>query len=158
MDRIRSALAVATLLGLVLWLTWLWQPERQVRLHTAGLIKGIERRNWSKVEGLLADNYADRWGHDKGFVLSSLRRVFGSFIFLTIEQRSLRVDATTGQTVTRVKMSGQGSGVAQYVMAKVNGLGDPFTFTWAKSGTLPWEWQLTSADHPTLDPDAEPQF
>ena len=39
----------------------------QVRLHTAGLIKALERRNWSKVEHLLADNYSDRWGHDKGF-------------------------------------------------------------------------------------------
>jgi hypothetical protein len=158
MDRKYLALAAAALLALALWLAWLWQPERQVRLHTAGLISGIERRNWSKVDGLLADTYADRWGHDKTFVLSGLRQVFGSFIFLKIEQQSLVVDAVAGRTVTRVKMSGQGNVVAQYVMSRVNGLAEPFTFTWKKSGTMPWQWQLTAVDHPTLDPDAAPQF
>jgi hypothetical protein len=158
MDRKHLALAAAALLALVLWLAWLWQPERQVRLHTAGLIKGIERRNWSKVQDLLADNYSDRWGHDKAFVLSGLRQVFGSFVFLKIEQQSLTVDASTGRTVTRVKMSGQGSVVAQYVMAKVNGLSEPFTFTWVKRGAMPWDWRLTAVDHPTLNPDAELQF
>ena len=150
--------AAAGLLALALWLAWLWQPERQIRLHTAGLINAIERRNWSKAQDLLADNYSDRWGHDKGFVLSGLQQVFGSFVFLKIEHESLSVNAASGRTLTRVKMSGQGSVVAQFVMAKVNGLSEPFSFTWVKAGRMPWNWQLTGLDHPTLDPDAEPQF
>jgi hypothetical protein len=159
MDPRRFALAAAAvLLALAVWLGWLWQPERQVRLHTAGLIKAIERRNWSKVQDRIADNYSDRWGHDKAFVLSGLRQVFGSFIFLKIEQESLLVDAAAGRTVTRVKISGQGSAIAQYVMVKVNGLAEPFTFTWSKRGSVPWDWQLTAVDHSTLDPDAEPRF
>lgn len=157
MDPKRLALgAAAGLLALALWLAWLWQPERQVRLHTAGLIKAVERRNWSKVQDQLADNYSDRWGHDKTFVLSGLQQVFGSFVFLTIEHESLSVSATSGRTITRVKMSGQGSVVAQFVMAKVNGLREPFTFTWVKRAGMPWDWQLTAVDHPTLDPDAQP--
>jgi hypothetical protein len=158
MNRNHLAAAGAALLVLALWLAWLWQPERQVRLHTAGLLKGIERRKWSKVDELIANNYADRWGHDKAFVLEGLRQVFGSFVFLTIEHQNLDVDASAGRTITRVKMSGQGGPVAQYVMAKVNVLAEPFTFTWIKRGNMPWEWQLIAVDHPTLNPDAEPQF
>lgn len=159
MDPKRLALtAAAALVALGLWLAWLWQPERQVRLHTAGLIKGIERRNWSKVQDLLADNYSDRWGHDKAFVLSGLHQVFGSFVFLTVEHENLSVNAITGQTRTRVKVSGQGGVVAQYVMTKVNGLPEPFTLTWAKRSGKPWDWHLTAVDHPTLDPDSAPQF
>jgi hypothetical protein len=150
--------AAAGALVLALWLAWLWQPERQVRMHTAGLIKAIERRNWSKVQDRLADKYSDRWGHDKAFVLEGLRQVFGSFVFLTIEHENLSVDAEAGRTITRVKVSGQGSAVAQYVVAKVNGLSEPFAFTWVRSGGMPWEWQLAAVDHPTLDPDAAAQF
>lgn len=159
MDPKRLALAVAAaLLAVGLWLAWLWQPERQMRLHTATLIKSIERRNWSKVQDLLADNYSDRWGHDKNFVVGGLHQVFGSFVFLKIEHKNQAVDVDAGRTVTRVKMSGQGSVVAQYVMAKVNGLTAPFTFTWQKRSGKPWDWHLTAVDHPTLDPGAELQF
>ncbi|MGB8170322.1 MAG: hypothetical protein WCF18_22660 [Chthoniobacteraceae bacterium] len=159
MDPKRLALlAAAALLAVALWLAWLWQPERQVRLHTASLLKGIERRNWSNVQDLLADNYADRWGHDKNFVVTGLRQVFGSFVFLKIEHENVSVDAVAGRTRTRVKMSGQGSAVAQYVMAKVNSLAEPFTFTWEKRSGKPWDWQLTAVDHPTLEPDSELQF
>ena len=158
MDPKRLALgAAAALLALALWLAWLWQPERQVRLHTASLLKAIERRNWSKVQGLFADNYSDRWGHDKAFVVSGLRQVFESFFTLSIEHRILDADATSGRATVRVKMSGQGP-VASYVTAKINGLGDPFTFTWQRSGGMPWQWQLISADHPTLEPDKELPF
>ncbi|HYR57327.1 MAG TPA: hypothetical protein VEO95_01810 [Chthoniobacteraceae bacterium] len=129
-----------------------------MRLHTAGLIHGVERRDWRKVEALLADDYSDRWSHDKAFVVTALRQVFQPFIFLTIEHRIIALDASTGRVSAQVKMSGQGGPAAQFVMAKVNGLGDPFTFTWQQHSRRPWDWQLTSVDHPTLEPDIEPQF
>jgi len=130
-----------------------------LRLHTAGLIRGVERRQWREVEALLADNYTDRWSHDKTFVVTALRQVFEQFIFLTIEHRIIAADVSTGRVTAQVKMSGQGGPVAQFVMAKVNGLAEPFTFTWQKrSGGWPWDWQLAAVDHPTLDPGTEPQF
>ena len=158
MDRQRLAIAAAALLALALWLAWLWQPERQLRLHTASLVKAVEQRNWSKVQSLLADHYADRWGHDKAFVVTGLQQVFGSFLFLKIEQESVAVQVASGTTITRVKMSGQGSPVAQFVIEKVNGLSAPFTFTWAKSGGMPWEWSLTAVDHPTLKAEFDLPF
>ncbi|MEA3208382.1 MAG: hypothetical protein QOE70_1439 [Chthoniobacter sp.] len=155
----RSALAAgAALVALALWLAWLWQPERQVRLHTAHLLGSVERRNWTRVESLLAEHYSDRWGHDKAFVLAGLRQVLGSFVFLRIEQEStaLAIQSGSGVATTRVKIIGQGGPVGEYVMAKVNGLPEPFVFTWQKRSGKPWDWVLLAVDHPSLDLDSEP--
>lgn len=153
-----AAIGTATLAALALWLAWLWQPERQLRLHSATFIKSVEHRNWSKVAALLSDSYADRWGHDKAFVLSGTREALGGFVFLTIEHRVTHLDLGSGEVSELVKMSGQGNGVAQFVMRHVNGLGQPFTFHWRMRSRWPWDWELVSIDHPTLDPDAIPEL
>ena len=107
---------------------------------------------------MLAESYADRWEHDKAFVLSGLREAFGGFVFLTLEHRVVALDLASGHVVEQVKISGQGNVIAQFVMAKVNGLADPFTFTWRKRPGGPWAWELVRVDHPTLDPGEPPQF
>src|SRR5690349_19532500 len=53
--------AAAAFVALVLFLWWRWQPERQVRLHTAHFLKSVERRNWNSMQNFLADDYTDRW-------------------------------------------------------------------------------------------------
>jgi len=145
-------------LALVLWLAWLWKPERQVRLHTGSLLKAVERRKWSKVDALLADSYADRWGHDKAFVLGGLRQVFDGFVFLTIEHREAGSDLRAGRSVEQVKISGQGNLVAQFVVTRVNGLAEPFTFQWRRGEGGPWAWELVSVDHPSLNPGEMPEL
>jgi hypothetical protein len=57
-----------------------------------------------------------------------------------------------------VKISGNGGAVAQVVMERVNGLQQPFTFTWHKVGSAPWNWQLTHIDHPELNIEAGAGF
>ncbi len=140
--------------ALALWLAWFCQPERQVRRHTALLLNAVERRNWDHLENLMADGYADRWEHDKPFVLEALPQVFGQFLFLKVEHETstVEVQGVAGQTTTRVKMSGSGGPLAQYVMEKVNGLSEPFTFHWSPRSGWPWDWELTRIDHPSLDP------
>lgn len=158
MDLKRAAFGcAAALLALAIWLAWLWQPERQIRLHTAHLLGGIERRSWKRVGDFLADDYSDRWGHDKAFVIEGLRQVFGNFLFLRIEHRVIRasVSGSEGACEAQVKISGQGGPIAQLVATKVNGLAEPFTFTWRQRSGWPWDWDLSRVDHPTLNPDAE---
>lgn len=150
--------ATAALAALGIWLAWLWQPERQVRLHSETLIRSVERRNWRKVETLLADKYTDRWEHDKGFVVGALRQVFQQFIFLDIQHEIVAADAISGRATANVKISGQGGALAQIVMTKVNALGPPFTFTWEKRSGWPWDWQLVAVDHPTLEPRVDSTF
>ncbi len=48
-----------------IYLVWLWQPDRQVRLHTAHLIRQLEKRNWSAAQYFIAADYHDDWGDDR---------------------------------------------------------------------------------------------
>jgi hypothetical protein len=143
-----------------LWLFWLWQPERQVRLHTTHFLKKVERRNWAAARDFLADDFTDRWGHDKNSALEDAQQVFAQFLFLTIENRTDNCDirGTAATTRTRVKISGNGGAVAQMVMERVNGLSQPFLFTWRKVGSAPWSWQLTHIDQPELNIDPNVSF
>jgi hypothetical protein len=152
--------SAAASLVVALWLAWLWQPERQVRWHTAGFLGAIQRRNDDKMEGFIAEEYSDRWGHDKRFVITASRQVFQQFVFLTIEHQVLAasLEGGSGRIVARVKISGQGGPVAEYVMGRVNGLAEPFAFVWRKRSGRPWDWELISVEHPSLEIEAEPQF
>lgn len=144
--------AVAALVAFALFLLWLWQPERQVRLHTSHFLKSVERRNWNSVQNFLADDYTDRWQHNKESAVSDAREAFRQFMFVTIENRIDSCEMTGDQATTRavIKVSGNGGVVAQMVMERVNTLSGPFTFTWRKASWKPWGWQLTRVDHPQL--------
>jgi len=143
----------ALTLALVLYSAWLWQPARQVRLHTAHLLKAVEGRRWKKVDSFIADNYSDRWNHDKEFVLRESSEVFSQFLFPMIESRPLScsISGSTGVTRDLVMIAGGGSPVAQIVTERVNRLRQPFVFTWERASWKPWDWRLTRFDQPELD-------
>jgi len=152
--------AAILLIAWALWLQWLWQPERQVRLHTTHFLKNVERRNWESARAFLADDYTDRWSHDQTSALGDAREVFSHFFFLTIENRTDTCEWQGADMITHtaVKISGSGDPIAQLVMEKVNTLREPFTFTWRRVGRAPWAWQLTHLDHPALNIEANTSF
>jgi len=143
-----------------LWLFWLWQPERQVRLHTTHFLKNVERRNWTAARAMMADDFTDRWGHDKNSALEDARQVFSQFLFLTIENRHVYavVYGQEGATDTTVKISGNGGPIPQLVMEKVNTLQKPFSFAWRRAGGGPWNWQLIHIDQAELNLEANGGF
>lgn len=143
---------MAALVALALYTLWLWQPERQVRLHTAHFLKKVERRNWDAMGEFMAADYRDRWEHDKESAVADAREVFRQFLFVTIENRtdSCELAGDSGTTRTVIKISGSGGPVAQLVMERVNILRDPFVFAWRKASWKPWDWQLIGIDHPEL--------
>jgi len=154
MDRKKIYIIVlAALLGLALSAAWLWRPERQVRLHTAHLLKAVEGRQWKKVDSFVADNYSDRWSHDKGFVMRASTEVFGQFLFLSIPGQTLQCDisGSTGLTRDRIKITGSGGPIAQIVMETVNRIQAPFVFTWERKSWKPWDWRLIRIDQPELE-------
>ena len=131
MDLKRTAIfTAAALLALALYAAWLWQPARQVQRHTVHFLKAVERRNWDKVVTFVADDYSDRWGHDKEFVLRDAREVFRQFVFIEIQNDPTEPTFAGNEATLRnpVKISGQGSLIAQYVMEKVNTLRTPLDF------------------------------
>ena len=143
-----------------LYAAWLWQPARQVRLHTAHFLGAVERRKWDRVQSFVADNYSDRWGHDKEFVLRETREVFRQFLFLTIQSDPAPpVLAGPDATVsTPVKLAGDGSPIAQFAVEKVNTLRAPFIFTWHRASWRPWDWRLTRVEQPELEIEMERGF
>lgn len=139
-------------MALVLFLLWLWKPERQVRLHTSHFLKSVERRNWNSSKSFLADDYTDRWQHNKETAVADAREAFRQFMFVTIENRIDSCEMAGDHATVRavIKISGNGGPVAQLVMERVNTLSGPFTFEWRKGTWKPWDWQLTQVDHPQL--------
>lgn len=140
-------------LALALAAAWLWQPERQVRRQTGHLLRAVEKRDWDQMQEFLADNYADRWGHDKEFVRREMREVFRQFLFLTVQNETLscQIEGPIGTTQTCVKILGSGGPVAQMVIEKVNELREPFTFSWAKQSWKPWDWRLIRIEQAELN-------
>ena len=143
-----------------LWLLWLWQPERQVRLHTTHFLKKVEQRNWNGARSFLAEDFKDRWGHDANASISDAHEVFSHFLFLTIENRTDHIDwqGADGTARTVVKITGTGDPIAQMVMERVNTLHEPFAFTWRRTGRAPWAWKLVFIDDPALNIDTSGAF
>ncbi|MGV3533715.1 MAG: hypothetical protein ACO1QR_15205 [Chthoniobacteraceae bacterium] len=144
-------LGACVLLGIVLWCAWLWQPERQVRLHQQNFLQALEDRDWERIAKFVDDNYSDRWGHDKGFVLREGREAFRSFVVLDVEGETadLFVDSGRATVLSRLRMRGRGNPIAETVMSRVNGLQEPWRFEW-EQGNRPWKWHLTRLDHTQL--------
>jgi len=154
MDRQKIALiSAAVLVGAALYAAWLWQPARQVRRHTAHFLKAVEGRSWDTAGGFVAEDYSDRWGHDKENVLADARAVFAQFLFLTIQAEPEDATVTGGSAEIRspVKLAGRGGPLAELVVGRVNGLRAPFVFTWQQRSWKPWDWQLVRLDHPELE-------
>lgn len=149
-----KAVYAVVLLGIVaIYTAALWQPARQVQLHQANLLRAVEKRNWERFASFMADDYSDRWGHDKEFVVRESREVFRQFLFLTVRQE---VRATTildqkGTVVARIELTGSGGPLANVVRERVNALSEPFTFRWRQRSWKPWDWQLVQVDQPELD-------
>lgn len=129
-----------------------------MRLHTTHFLKKVEQRNWQAVNAFLAADYSDRWGHEKATGLQDAREVFGQFLFLTIENRTdtCEILGREGTAHTVIKVSGRGGPIGEMVMQKVNGLRQPFSFTWRRTGKAPWGWELVRVDQSELilDPNA----
>lgn len=137
------------------WCAWLWQPEHQVRLHQKNLLKAYEGRDWQRVGEFIDAKYADRWEHDKGFVLQASKEVFAQFIVLSMESEvtSCTVAGPSGKIAFKLKIKGQGSPVAAMVMERVNPLHEPFVCDWVRQSWKPWEWKLVRVDQPELTLD-----
>jgi hypothetical protein len=149
----RKLFVLAALLGWsAIMLYWLWQPERQTAKHHDHLLAALEKRDWNKVASFIDPAYADRWNHDKSFVLGATREVFRQFFGLTIHGDALSC-RQNGDTVTlsaRITIEGTGTALAQMAMQRVNTLEEPFTFEWKHRSWKPWDWTLVRVDQPQL--------
>ncbi len=144
---------LSALLIIIMWCAWLWRPEHQIRLHQLHFLRAFEERDWKDIAGFLDDEYADRWGHDKAFVLREGREVFRQFLWLTVAGEIVRADVSgdAAQVEARVRLAGRGSPIAEMAIERANALNAPFVFEWKRRSWKPWDWRMTRLDQPELE-------
>ncbi len=72
-NGVYAGLLLALILGVYLF--QLWQPTRQVQLHSEHLIDAVQAKNWNALDRFLDEDYRDQWNQDRVLVLSRLRQV-----------------------------------------------------------------------------------
>jgi len=145
-----AGLLAAAISGLYLFT--LWQPARQVELHSEHLLAEIERKDWKDAGAFIAEDYQDRWGQDRSLVLERLRRVLGVV-------RNPRIEASAAQQRTagrqgfwtaKITIKGEGE-FAALVEERVNSLSEPFELEWQRKSGKPWDWKLVSVRNAALE-------
>jgi hypothetical protein len=145
-----AGLLLAAIVGI--FLARLWQPERQVQLHTAHLLAQIEKKNWSGVAAFIGDGYQDRWGHDRPGLLERLRQVF-RFVGnpqITATDVGIRADSAKGRWRARITIKGAGE-FAPVIEERVNSLTAPFELEWRRGSSKPWDWRLVRVENAALE-------
>ena len=163
-----AGLLLAAIVGI--FLARLWQPERQVQLHSAHLLAQIEKKNWSAVAAFIGNDYQDRWGDDRTLLLERLREVF-RFVgnptisvkdagILTESARGFWRARITKTTLSesplkifwRARITIKGTGeFAPVIEERANSLAAPFELEWRRGSNKPWDWKLVRVENAALE-------
>jgi hypothetical protein len=138
--------------ALGIYLVWLWQPEHQLRLHSAHLLRKIENRDWSGIENAIAPEYRDDWGDDRERLLERLREVRRFTRNMTI--RALAPDISSagrdGKWTAKVRIDGDSNEVMIEIKQRINSLAAPFELQWRRQSAKPWDWKLVRVSNREL--------
>ena len=140
------------LVALCLYCLWLWQPERQVLKHNEHFLKAAENRNRAKFAGFIDASYADRWNHDKGFIVREASEVLRQFFALTIRSESVECTMSDDHAAVtaRIRIEGRGTAIAELARSETNALTEPWLFEWKRKSWKPWDWKLVRVDQTQL--------
>jgi hypothetical protein len=144
---------IAAVAALVIWLFQLWQPARQVDLHTLNLLQRASARDWPAVERMMSPDYRDAWGHDRRTSIDEARLLFSHFFALQITATGPWQISGGGDEWSAsgpLGVFGSGSPVAHVVIEEVRAARGVFEFRWRKSGSWPWAWLLVEVRHEDL--------
>jgi len=145
-----AGLIVAVIWGV--YLARLWQPPRQVELHSVHLLAQIEKKDWKAVGEFIGSGYEDRWGNNRALLLERLGEVFRVLPNARIESSVVSIQSKDGHGSWSAKIRVQATGeFADFVVNRVNSLEAPFEFEWQRGATWPWDWKLVSVKNPALE-------
>lgn len=119
-------------------------------------MKAVEKRDWERVRDTMTDDYQDEWTEDRSTTIQWTSEALSGFFFLHIEmlEPGIVVNDDSAKIETRLKLQGNGTGVAQIVMGRVNALDEKFLFSWRKESWKPWDWRLYSATQSEISTEA----
>lgn len=140
--------------GVVLgaWRVYSWAPERHVPAKFDTFVERVEADRWSMAGWIVADTYSDRWGYDKESLVESGRSAFRHFQWLELRRGAETWTFAPGTATVSLTLDLRGEGNQLATVAKDTAATatEPFTFTFRKTGAMPWNWQLVSIDQPQL--------
>ena len=150
-NGVYAGLLIAAIAGI--WLATLWQPERQVRLHSAHLLSEIEGKDWRAVGDFIGDDYRDQWGNDRARAMEQLRALFRYLPKARIEASGaqVRTEGRRGYWQARIAIRGGSSEFATAIEERVNSLAAPFELEWQRRSSKPWDWKLVGVRNPSLE-------
>jgi len=146
-----AGLVLALALGLYLF--FLWQPRRQVQLHSKHFLRAVERKSWSKAGDFLDAQYRDQWEQDRGAVLARLREVARYLRNFHVQIEGvpiIRVSEGQGDWRGRITVEADENEASVLVKARINALETPFALRWQQRSRKPWDWKLVSVTNPDL--------
>lgn len=128
------------------------RPARRLEVRFNALISAAEKRDWKKVTALLAEDYKDKWGHDRKTAVSLASEALRQFIVLEItpEEFTCKTEGRTGETSARLKISGRGTSIGEVILREANQLETPFVISWRRGSWKPWDWQVVSVENAGL--------
>jgi len=98
-----AGLVVAAIWGV--YLARLWQPQRQVELHSIHLLAQVEKHNWKAVGEFVGNDYQDRWGNDRALLLERLPDVFRALPNARIETSGASTRSENGRGYWSAKIT-----------------------------------------------------
>ena len=139
-------------LALGIYLAWLWQPERQIRLHTMHLMAHVQNKNWTKLPDFIGADFRDAWDDDRERLLARVREglSYTRGLKITPLAPQVRVQDRDGFWTAIVKVEGEDSEAMALIKERINSLGTPFELRWRRESGKPWDWKLVAASNPDL--------
>ena len=155
----RPTLRGLLLLGIslcLIYFAWLWQPERQVRLHTAHLLHKIDIKDWSSLATDLSADYRDDWNGDRALLLARLRELLSGRdkIDIIAHDANIRVEGRAGVFRAKITIEGEGE-IVSMIKPRINSLATPFELQWRRQSGQPWDWKLVRVSNSELQLPAD---
>ncbi len=153
-SNFRGGFVTGALCALILgmYLAWLWQPERQIQLHSAHFIAQIQNRNWAALPEFIGTDFRDTWGDDREQFLMRLREVsrYTRDLKITSLNSQVREHGGDGFWTAMIKVDGEEGEAMALIKERINSLGTPFALRWRRDSGKPWNWRLTAISNPDL--------
>jgi hypothetical protein len=156
--RYLICLAGLMAVALGLFLIRLWQPEQQVRKHSAHLLEAVAHKDWPGVAGFIGADYRDQWGNDRAAVSDRTREVFRYLhqVRISAIDPNVRLENRIGYWRANIIIEGaEDSDLMAAVKARINTLQAPFELEWHQVSGKPWDWKLVAVRNPELTVSSE---
>lgn len=135
-----------------IFLAWLWQPDHQVRLHSARLLQRIEKGDTVGIQSAIASEYWDDWGDDRERLLVRLREVlpFTRKMKMSAIAPDISSQGRDGIWTARIRIEGESNEMMIEIKERINSLTAPFELHWRRQSGKPWDWKLVRASNREL--------